>query len=80
MEKESLRALRENFGARCRELRVATGLSQEAFARRAEIDRTYYTSIELGARNVTIGTVAKIADALGVTMSDLLDGVSPERQ
>lgn len=79
MEKESLRALQERFGSKCRELRVATGLSQEAFARRAGIDRTYYSSIETGSRNVTLGTMSQIAAALDITMSDLLEGVSPDR-
>lgn len=80
MDKESLRALQTSFGSRCRELRVATGLSQEAFARRAGVDRTYYSSVEAGSRNVTIGTMARIAAALGVTMSDLLEGVSLDRR
>lgn len=63
------------FGMRCKELRSETGLSQENFAHLIEMDRSYYASIEVGRRNVTLMNMKKIADGLGVTLSVLLDGV-----
>ena len=40
------------------------------------MDRSYYASIETGLRNVTLVNMAKIADGLGVDLSELLQGVS----
>ena len=70
------------FGMRCKELRSETGLSQENFAHLIEMDRSYYASIEVGRRNVTLMNMKKIADGLGVTQSVLLDGVgaNPRRR
>lgn len=70
------------FGMRCKELRSETGLSQENFAHLIEMDRSYYASIEVGRRNVTLMNMKKIADGLGVTLSVLLDGVgtNPRRR
>lgn len=74
MINESLLA---SFGARCRQLRLATGMSQENFAHDVvDMDRTYYALIELGRRNVTISTAKRLADGYGVTMGELFDGVS----
>lgn len=50
-------------------------MSQEAFANAIEMDRSYYASIEVGRRNVTLLNMKKIADGFGVTLSDLLFGV-----
>lgn len=70
------------FGMHCKELRSETGLSQENFAHLIEMDRSYYASIEVGRRNVTLMNMKKIADGLGVTLSVLLDGVgaNPRRR
>lgn len=67
--------LQTSFGMRCRALRARTGLSQERFAQEAGMDRTYYASIECGRRNVTLSKMKQIADALGVSLSELLEGV-----
>lgn len=61
---------------RIRELRTSnTGLSQEKFAHKIEMDRTYFASVEAGKRNISIVNIKKIADGLGVTLSDLFDGL-----
>ena len=44
----------KKFGQRIKELRGATGLSQEKFALQIEMDRTYYASVESGKRNISI--------------------------
>ncbi len=59
------------FGNRVREIRGQKGLSQEALARLAEIDRTYIGGIERGERNAGIKNVHRIADALGVSAAEL---------
>ena len=65
----------ERFGRRVRDLRKAEGFSQEAFAAECGLDRTYMGGIERGERNLALKNIAKIADALGITPSQLLDGV-----
>ncbi|MGA2617743.1 MAG: helix-turn-helix transcriptional regulator [Thermoguttaceae bacterium] len=65
----------ERFGNRVRELRRAQGLSQEAFADKCGLDRTYISGIERGKRNVAIRNVEVIAGALGVSISELTRGL-----
>lgn len=65
----------EDLGKRIRELRQRTGLSQEKFALKIGMDRTYYASVEAGKRNIAICNIKKIADGLGVTLSELFEGV-----
>ena len=71
--------IRRRLGERIREFRRARGLSQEAFAERCELHRTYIGAIERGERNFTIDNLEKIAAALEVTVSDLLDFTGPTR-
>ena len=68
-------SLKKSFGLRCRQLSDQTGLSQEKLALLINMDRSYYASIETGLRNVTLVNMAKIADGLGVDLSELLQGV-----
>jgi len=59
------------FGNRIRLLRNGLGLSQEKFAMKIGIDRTYYASVENGKRNISIENIKKIADGLGVPLTKL---------
>jgi transcriptional regulator with XRE-family HTH domain len=61
------------FGAAIRSMRSERGLPQEAFAGRAGMDRSYYGAIERGEFNVSLDTIVKIADALGVSAAALLE-------
>lgn len=65
----------EEVGKRIRELRNKTGLSQEKFAAKIGMDRTYFASIELGKRNVALENIEKIANGLDVPLSDLFKGI-----
>lgn len=66
--------IRKKFGKQVRKLRLEKGLSQEArLAHEANLDRTYIPSIEKGERNVSITVMEKIAIALKVKISALLD-------
>lgn len=62
-------------GKRIRELRLMTGLSQEKFALKIGLDRTYYSSVENGKRNIAIINLKKIADGLEVSLSEMFKGV-----
>lgn len=63
----------KTLGHNIRNLRQKKGLSQEALAAKAELDRTYIGSVERGERNISALNIKKIADALGVSSSHLLD-------
>jgi transcriptional regulator with XRE-family HTH domain len=60
------------FGERVRVLRQALGLSQEALALVAGLDRTYIGGVERGERNISLLNIQKIAQALNVSSADLL--------
>lgn len=59
------------LGNRIKELRNKTGLSQEKFALKIGMDRTYFASVENGRRNISIVNIKKIADGLNVSLSEL---------
>jgi transcriptional regulator with XRE-family HTH domain len=61
------------FGLRVKEIRLAKGLSQEALAFKAGIDRTYMTGVENGKRNVSIKNIQKILLALEISFSDFFN-------
>ena len=63
------------IGNRIRELRTQTGLSQEKFAQKIGLDRTYFASVELGKRNISIVNIEKIANGLNVSLSELFKNV-----
>jgi transcriptional regulator with XRE-family HTH domain len=63
------------FGLRVRKLRTAKGWSQEVFAEKCGLDRTYISGIERGKRNVALRNIEQIAKALGVTLSHLVESV-----
>lgn len=71
-------ALKSKFGKRLRELRVAAGLSQEALADAAGLDRTYVSKCERGGRNVTLLSIHKFAKALKVEPATLLQESKPK--
>jgi len=63
------------FGLRVRQLRKELDYSQEAFAARCGLDRTYLGGIERGERNLSLRNIEVIAQALGVSVSELMKGV-----
>ena len=60
-----------------RQCRQSIGLSQEALADNCGLHRTYIGAIERGERNVTVNTLARVAEALGCSVIDLLSRQSP---
>jgi transcriptional regulator with XRE-family HTH domain len=69
MDRESLS---RSVGIVLREARVKAGLSQEALADRAGVDRTFVGRIENGKQSPTLDTLARMAQALGLRLSEVL--------
>ena len=67
--------IKENFGKRVRELRLDMKLSQEKFALKINMDRTYFSSVESGKRNISLENIKKIADGLNVKLEELFRGL-----
>ncbi|MBK5291836.1 MAG: helix-turn-helix transcriptional regulator [Acidobacteriia bacterium] len=64
--------VRANLAKNLRLARVRARVSQEELADRAGVDRTYVSGIERGIRNPTIAIVARLANELGTTASNLI--------
>jgi transcriptional regulator with XRE-family HTH domain len=65
-------SIREVFARNLRKARHSKGLSQEGLAYEAGVDRTYVSALERGVYGATIDMVAKLAEALDVDPSSLL--------
>ena len=61
----------EKFGRRIKEIRIEKGLSQEELSFRADIHRTYISTLELGKRNVSLVNIEKLAKALDCQICEL---------
>ena len=72
--------IREVFARNLRKARNAKGLSQEALAHEANIDRTYVSALERSEYSATIVMVDKLARALGIEASALLQRPTRSRQ
>jgi len=64
--------LSERFGREVRQLREARGWSQERLAGRAELNRSYMGEIERASAMPSLATAAKLAQALEVSLSQLI--------
>jgi ribosome-binding protein aMBF1 (putative translation factor) len=60
------------FGKVLREQRSARGLSQEALALSADVDRTFVSQMERGIRQPTLTTLCKLSEALDIQPSTLV--------
>jgi len=63
----------KKMGAKIRKLRAAKGLSQGALAARARTSREHVNRLEAGRYDPTVGTLQRIARALGVPVTELLE-------
>ena len=63
--------IRHRFGARVRQLRTERGWSQEAFADRAQLHRTYVGAIERGEQNLSLQNIERLAATLGISLAEL---------
>ncbi|MFM0630508.1 helix-turn-helix domain-containing protein [Paraburkholderia xenovorans] len=62
----------KKLGLVLRQLRQARGWSQEELAERAGLHRNFVGLVERGSTQVAIDSLFSLADALGITASDLL--------
>lgn len=65
-------SLRETFARNVRLWRIHLGLSQEALAAEAGLDRTFVSSLERAVRNISIDNVELLCGVLGVPAHELL--------
>ena len=72
-------ALKVRFGKAVRRLRARAGFSQEKFAAKAKINRSYYGSIERGQVNISLESIERIAGALKLTVGELMTEVDREK-
>jgi transcriptional regulator with XRE-family HTH domain len=63
-------------GSNLRRLRKKLGISQEDLAEKCGLHRTYAGAIERSERNITLQTLEKLAESLGVSPQDLLKDCS----
>ncbi|MCQ6961356.1 helix-turn-helix domain-containing protein [Mucilaginibacter aquariorum] len=66
-------SIKVKVGQRIKELRNEIGISQEALANKAEIDRTYVTDVENGRRNISIENLEKLVNALEIPFKDFFN-------
>ena len=64
--------LQQVFGRNLRSYRLSQALSQEAFADVWDLHRTYIGAIERGTKNLSLRTVERLADRLGLSPLALL--------
>lgn len=67
--------IKQKVGHRIKELRLQLGLSQEALANKAEVDRTYMTDVENGRRNISVEVLERIINALDINYSDFFNSI-----
>jgi len=67
------RTLRQKFGSRVKELRLASGLSQEAFADKCGFARSYMSRVERGGANPSLDAIETLAGGLKVRVAELFD-------
>ena len=63
--------IKVEIGNRIRKIRNQQGISQEKFALKIDMDRTYFASVEAGKRNISIVNIEKIANGLNMSLADL---------
>ena len=68
----------KSFAAVLKRLRVEKGLSQEKFGFEANLHRTYVSQLERGLKSPSLKTLYKIANVLGISLTDLMALVEQE--
>ena len=70
-----LSAVHAKFGKRIKELRSEYKMTQEDLAFKVGVDRSYMGFLERGEKNPTLKNIAKIAEVLKVTLSELFRSI-----
>ena len=69
-----------SLGEQIRDQRIKKGWSQEGFALKCQLDRSYIGKIERGERNVTLLTLYQIAKTLDLQVKDLIGKIQDEEK
>jgi transcriptional regulator with XRE-family HTH domain len=77
---DTLSALLLALGQRIRELRSAQGYSQESFADKCGVHRTFMGTVERGESNLSFHNIARVAETLGVSLSVLFKDLEDAAQ
>jgi transcriptional regulator with XRE-family HTH domain len=64
-------SIEKRFRASVREFRKQLGMTQGELSQRAGLHRSYISELERGERNISLKSVGKLADALGISVSAL---------
>lgn len=72
-------SLSQAFGVVLRERRLAAGISQEELAQTADLHPTYVSMLERGIRNPTLDVAERIANALRISLPDLIQRAEKRR-
>lgn len=67
----------QTFGRRVRARRTELGLTLEELGEVSGLHWTYLSQIELGKRNISFGTIVRLAAALGSNPGELMNGLKP---
>jgi transcriptional regulator with XRE-family HTH domain len=67
--------IKSKVGKRIKEIREKVEMSQKDLAYASDLDRSYIASVESGQRNISIVNLEKIANSLGVSLSELFKGI-----
>lgn len=67
---------RPQLGRNLRAHRKAAGMTQESLSLESKVAMSEISIIETGKRNPRVGTLLRLARALGVRVADLVDGLS----
>ena len=63
--------LLKELGENLRRIRESKQMTQEALAYEAGFSRSYYTEVENGKRNISIINIKKLADVLGISLTEI---------
>ena len=63
------------LGENIKKARTLLGISQEELAFRSMLHRTYISSVERGERNISFLNLIKIAKAIEISPSELIEGI-----
>jgi transcriptional regulator with XRE-family HTH domain len=72
--------LLQALGQRIRELRTEQGYSQEGFADKCSVHRTFMGTIERGESNLSFQNIAKVSTTLGISLAELFRGLEGKAQ
>lgn len=70
IKRRGINMILKKIGEKIRKYRMDLNISQENFANKIGMDRTYYSSIENGKHNITILNLMKILEGLNITLED----------